>query len=124
MDAERIGTIEILNARIYPLDPQTDSHPLSTSVFVPPGVYPVYRVTEAYYWIMTGRVNAMNPEKIGDGLFVMQHGDAPTGPEVTFPSRTYGQKEFGELLVAPVCTEGHPAQRLRFTLTEAVGAGR
>lgn len=66
---EQVGTVEVLRARVYPLDPTSDSV-LRTTVYVEPGVYPVYRKCDAYRWMMSGKVNERN-EKIGDGLFVM-----------------------------------------------------
>jgi hypothetical protein len=115
----QIGTVELLTVRIYPLDPETADHPLSTSVVVESGTYPVYRQVDAYYWIMTGHVNARGATKIGDGMFTLAEWDAPSGPEVKFPSRRYGPEQFADFLAESVCTEGHPDQRLRFALTKA-----
>ena len=42
--------------------------PLSTSVAVEPGHYPVYRKFDAFCWVMEGRINE-RMEKLGDGLF-------------------------------------------------------
>lgn len=111
---ERVGVVQILALRIYPLDPNGQQGPLSTSVAVEPGHYPVYRKFDAFCWVMDGRINE-RMEKLGDGLFGIGGGDSPTGLPVSFPSRTYGIDEFRELLADPVCQEG-PQQRLRFTV--------
>jgi hypothetical protein len=117
MTAHRqVGTVEILRTRIYPLDSQTDDNPLSTTVVVDPGVYPLFRYFDATYWMMTGRINGRGIDKIGDGLFTMNCSDAPSGPEVRFPSRRFGPDEWAELLAEPTCTEGAPEQRLRINV--------
>lgn len=112
---QRVGTVEVLRLRIYPLDPANDSV-LRTTVAVEPGVYPVWRKGDVYRWMFTGRINDRN-EKISDGLFVMHGGDNPLGPEVTFPSLTYGPDELAKLLAESICQPG-PAQRLRFRIAE------
>lgn len=111
--SEIVGTVEVLRRRVYPLDPATGDHPLSTSVVVEPDTFPVFRDVDAYYWMMTGRINARH-RKIGDGLFVMGGQDEGEGPTVTFPSPRFGPEQLAELLAEPTCTEGDPAQRLRF----------
>ena len=90
---------------------------MSTSVIVEPGEYPVYWDDGAVYWLMTGRLNSRGGQKIGDGMFVMGGGDRPHGPDVTFPSRSYGPEQFADFLREEVCVEG-PAQRLRFEVNE------
>ena len=114
---ERVGTVEVLRDRVYPLDPTSDST-LRTTVFVEPGVYPVYRKADAYRWLMTGRINERN-EKISDGLFVLHGGDNPVGQEVTFPSSTYGPEQLADLMAESICQPG-PDQRLIFRLPAAV----
>lgn len=109
------GTVEVLRVRIYPLDPATGDHALSTEVVVPPGVYPVYRDGDAYFWMLTGQINTRS-RKIGDGLLVMGGSDGGDGPTVTFPSRRYGPVQLAEFMDDPMCTEGDEAQRLRFDL--------
>lgn len=117
---EQIGTVEVLRTRVYPLDPEMGREPLATTVVVEPGTYPVYRDFDAYYWMMTGRINARGSTKIGDGLFSMLNRDEASGPEVTFPSRRYGPDEWTDFIAEPTCTEGHPEQRLRFVVIEPV----
>ncbi len=108
-----IGTVEVLKARIYPLDPEMGDEQLATTVFVDVGVYPLYQHIDAYYWMMTGRINSRGFTKMGDGLFAMSDGDAPAGPEVTFPSPRFGPEQWANFTAEPVCVEGHPDQRLR-----------
>lgn len=115
---EQVGTVELLRERIYPLDPQTADHMLSTSVVVPAGIYPVYRDVMAYYWMMTGRINARGTPKIGDGIFSVVCRDEATGPVVIFPSMRFGPRQFTTFMAEPTCIEDHPDQRLRFILTE------
>jgi hypothetical protein len=113
MSDEQVGTVEILKARVYPLDPEMNDQPLATTVVVDVGTYPLYRHIDAYYWMMTGRINSRGFTKMGDGLFAINDGDAPAGPEVTFPSPRFGPEQWADFIAEPVCTEGHPAQRLR-----------
>jgi hypothetical protein len=113
------GTVEVLQLRIYPLDAMTGDHTLSTEVVVEPGTFPLYRDGDAYFWMLTGRINTRS-RKIGDGMFIMGGSDGGDGPEVTFPSRRYGPVQLAELMDEPTCTEGDPAQRLRFDLTPEV----
>jgi len=115
---QQVGTVEVLRTRIYPLDPKTGDHPLATTVVVEPGTYPLYGYVDTVFWMMTGRINSFGFDKIGDGMFTMNLADAPEGPEVTFPSPRYGPEQWVEFITSPVCTEGHPDQRLRIQKTE------
>lgn len=117
MKAQQIGTVEVLHARIYDLDPERGV-PGSTAI-VEPGTYPLYRHGLAHFWLMRGELNGGGVNRQGDGLIVMQHGDEPIGVEVVFPSRRLGPDEFADLLAHDVCREGHPDQRLRIAFTEA-----
>jgi len=110
---QQIGTVEILRLRVYPLDPATADHPLSTSVVVDPGVYPLYRCMDARYWMMTGRLNGRGPVKMGDGLFSIQSSDEANSAEVRFPSPTFGPEQWADLLDDPTFAEGHAEQRMR-----------
>lgn len=119
-----IGTVEVLRMRVYPLDPEMGHEALATTVVVEPGTYPLHRDFNAYYWMMTGHINARGFTKIGDGLFTMAKWDEASGPEVTFPSRRYGPDQWAEFLAEDVCTEGHPQQRLRITIDEPAEVSR
>jgi hypothetical protein len=118
MEWEQVGTVEILRLRIYPIDPMAEDSPLRTYVAVEPGVYPVFRKFDAYRWMMEGRINKRTA-KIGDGLFEMNAGDMPTGPEVRFSSQVFGAEQFAEFLNDPMCQPG-PEQRLRFNIVVPV----
>ncbi|WP_043654464.1 hypothetical protein [Nocardia thailandica] len=118
-DIREIGTVEILKWRIYPLDAALADEPLATHVSVQPGIYPLYREADAFFWLMTGQINVRGARKIGDGLFDLSAGDGGRGPQVTFPSKTFGRKEFHDLLGDACCLPG-PQQRLRVDLNEEV----
>jgi hypothetical protein len=122
-DTEPVGAVEILRLRIYPLDSETADHDLSTSIVVEPGAYPLYRYMDAYFWMMTGRINRRGFTKIGDGLFGMSGSDEPIGPLVTFPSQRFGPEQLADLMAEPSATEGHPDQRLRFRLWDELDGG-
>lgn len=111
-----VGSVQLLDHRVYPLDPETADHMRSTSVVVEPGIYPVYLDGDAIYWILTGRINARGPRRIGDGLLAAAAADVPVGPELMFPSRRLGPDEFAALLADPACTLNHPDERLRFDI--------
>lgn len=115
---KKVGTVELLTERIYPLDAVAVECRDRTTVVVEPGVYPVYRDIDAFYWMMTGRINGRGFKKIGDGMFEMRASDSAAGPEVTLPSARFGVDQFRKFLAEPTCTEGDGQQRLRFTLAE------
>jgi len=101
---ERIGTVEILVARVYPLDAEMGHEQLATTVFVKSGVYPLYRIFDTRYWMMTGNVNSRGFTRFGDGMFGVREYDAPDdGPEVIFPSRRFGPDEWRDLLADDSC---------------------
>ena len=110
---EQVGIVEVLKARVYPIDPLSE-HPLRTEVWVDPGVFPVYRKADAIRWMLSGRISERN-EKIGDGLYALHSSDNPVGQEVTFPSRVYGIDEFAKFMEERLCRPG-PERRLVFDL--------
>lgn len=114
---KQIGTVEVLRTRTYAIDADTPEP--RVEVVVEPGVFPLYEDGLARYWMMTGRVNASNFKRHGDGIFIAGGGDRPTGPEVTFPSRWFGPDEFAALVAHPTATEGNPEQRLRIAIEES-----
>lgn len=114
----QVGTVEVLRSRVYPIDPHGGNHVLSTSVWVEPGIYPLYRKYDVHCWVMTGVLNE-RIEKVSTGLFGLHAGDNPVGLEVRFPSRAYGSEQLAELLAEPLCQPG-PDQRLRFSFDEEV----
>jgi len=116
MTAQRIGTIEILRVRVYPLDFEA-TNPTRSEVVVEPGVYDLFSDGMTTYWMMRGRLNN-RIERMGDGLFGMRNGDGPSDIEVVFPSQRFGPDEWRDLLAEPMFTEGDPEQRMRVTLVE------
>jgi hypothetical protein len=111
--SERIGYVEILRTRVYPLDAALGYDSAATTVVVAPGVYPLWRDGISHFWMMTGHVNSGRMHRLGDGIFSMMSADEAGGPEVTFPSKVFGPDEWADFLAEPTCTEGHPEQRLR-----------
>ncbi len=116
MSIEQIGTVEILRARTYPLDPETRE--AGTEVIVGPGTYPVYSDGLTTFWMMTGDLSDGGVRRHGDGMLTVTNADVPSGVAATFPSRRMGSDEFRDLLDHPVCREGGDEQRLRFTLAK------
>lgn len=116
MADNKIGSVRILRERIYPLDAAQDVGDINaTTVVVPPGDYPVYRDGDTTWWQLNGYVNTRGFHRLGDGLFSINGGDAPSEQHVEFPSQRLGPQEFADLLADPVCVDG-PEQRLVFTL--------
>lgn len=107
----QIGTVTINRPRAYPLDPAALESP--TSVFVPPGEYPVYLDGFTRYWRMTGSLNQQF-SRLGDGTFSFG-GDGPSDDDVIFYSPRYGPDEWAELIAA-FAIEANPA--LVFTLND------
>lgn len=109
-----VGVVEVLLTRIYKLDPENDS-PNATTVVVEPGNYPLFSDGMSFFWLMRGRVNAGRCfRRMGDGMFAVEPTDRPVGPEVQFPSKTFGRDEWDDFTANdPTCAEHHPQQRLR-----------
>lgn len=116
LDYEQVGTVEILIKRTYAIDGES-SLPIVEGI-VKPGVYPLYQIGEAYFWVMDGVLGLGGVQRVGDGLFVAAGRDVESEIAVRFPSRTFGPKEWKEMLGHPQCKEGHPEQRLRIQLQE------
>jgi hypothetical protein len=110
----RIGTVDVLRLRIYPLDAES-SLDSGRFVVVTPGEYPLYRTGDATYWMLTGQLNARDWHRIGDGLFLAGGSPRGEGPPVTFPSQIYGPDAFAKLLKDPTL-DG----RVRFWIDETV----
>lgn len=110
-----IGTVEILQARTYPIDP-TNKLNTATEACVVPGSFPLLSDGYTYVWLMTGKLNG-NFMRRGDGLFLASGFDLPIDNlVVTFPSPSFGPQDWEELLDHPICHEGDPEQRLRITI--------
>jgi hypothetical protein len=117
--ARKIGTVELLQLRILPLDAEMGHDPRATTVYVDPGTFDVYRRFDVTYWMLKGFINKRGFEKLGDGLFAMHGSDGPSDVEVVFPSKGFGPEEFDDFLSEPICQEGAPAQRYRFQIEQA-----
>jgi hypothetical protein len=112
-----IGSVEILRARTYRIDPMNKDPLMATEAIVKPGVYPLLGDGLTYVWLMKGNING-NSIRRGDGLFLhTDEGDNPLeGFEVEFPSPIFGPDEWKELLADSTTKEGHHEQRLRITI--------
>jgi hypothetical protein len=98
----RVGIVEILKARTYPLTTDQDASLLDTpTALIEPGEYPVYREGGRYYWEMTGHVNGRGIENLGDGMFLMNRADVATDEEVTVTSHWFDPLEWDEFLADP-----------------------
>src|SRR3954471_21463397 len=112
-----IGSVEILKARTYRIDPMNRDPVMGAEAIVKPGIYPLLSDGLTYVWLMKGNING-NSIRRGDGLFLhTDEGDNPLeGFEVEFPSPLFGPDEWKEMLAHPSATEGHHEQRLRITI--------
>jgi hypothetical protein len=117
---KRIGSVEILKARVYPLDAEAHNETRST-VVVEPGHYDLYRDGLSTFWLMRGKLNQRGVWRMGDGMFGLYEGDSPSDIEVVFPSQRFGPDEWADLLASSTCADG-PEQRLRVSLDQAVQA--
>ena len=106
-----VGTVEVLIARTYPLDPEATEG--GTDVIVFPGTFPLFSDGLTRFWMMRGELSDGLVRRRGDGMFTMTPADVPTGIEVVFPSRRFGPDEWDDLTSHDVCREGAPGQRLR-----------
>ena len=114
MSITRIGSIEILRHRVYPLDAETSDHPRHTEVVVEPGTYDLFTDGSDRFWMMRGRLNERGMSKeIGKGLFSMKIGDAPSDIEVVFPSKRMSPPAWTALLADPGF-----AERFRVTIDD------
>lgn len=104
---KHVGDIEIKRQRIYPLDPRSvDLLGLQTTVIVEPGTYPIYEgEIGSLFWMMTGQINKRGFFPHGDGLSTIYTVDAPSGIQVTFPSRIFGPTEFKTFIEEPIFDE-------------------
>lgn len=119
IEPKKIGTVDLLVQRIYPLDNRSPYKNEGTWVIVEPGTYDVYREMDAFYAMWRGRATARGLRKMGDGLFFGQEGDEPVGLEHVFSSMVWGPEQFREFVgTDPICQLG-PNQRMRWNVPEA-----
>lgn len=111
----KIGTVELLAVRVYPLDAKNMA-PDRTEVIVQPGVYDLFSDGYNRYWVMTGKVNLRGFSNVGNGMFMAVGHDEDGDIDVTFPSPRFSPKEWDELMTWPECQSG-PHARLQVTFT-------
>jgi hypothetical protein len=110
---KHVGTVEVLRARTYRIDP-TNRDRIATEAIVMPGAYPLLSDGFTRIWLMTGTLNGSFLRR-GDGMFIASPNDMPLdGLTVTFPSASYGPDEWAAMLNDPVALPGDE-QRLRIT---------
>lgn len=114
MQCKQVGTVEILDKRVYPMDSTTPDP--STSAIVLQGVYPLYELGEAKFWVMEGVLNLGGLQTVGDGLMIRTPHDEISDIAVRFPTRALGPREWKALVDDPVAQEGHKDQRLRIRM--------
>jgi hypothetical protein len=110
----QIGTAEITQLRVMPLDPQSSSL-VRTEVTVEPGTFPIVRSLDCIFVLFRGHLSSRY-RKIGDGLFMMGD-DKPWGPKLVFPGRFYGIEQWQEFMQDTLCQPG-PAQRYILRMDE------
>lgn len=114
IECKQVGTVEVLVSRVYPLDPSTMDP--STFAVVEPGVYPLYELGDARFWVMDGTLNVGGLQKIGDGLLISTPHDEASNVAVKFPTRSWGPKQWKEFVAEPTAQEGHKDQRIRIRM--------
>lgn len=123
----QIGTVVIVNAdQAYPTKPGKYNCPPEEvgeeMAYVEEGsVFPLYESDGHRWWEMKGNVLDFSSdiERLGDGLFTMSTGPRDTGRTVEFSSVVMNAAEWIDFMENPRCVEGHPEQRLRFTISVA-----
>lgn len=108
---KQIGTVEILRDRFYDSTEHGD-------VLVPTAVYPLLETaTGGLVFELSGypAIAAYTPERIGDGMFMIDPSDRVRETKVVnFLRPIKGDRD--EFLASELCTEGHPEQRLRIRI--------
>lgn len=118
---EQVGTVNILQPRVYPRYPRKPEERLTTAdefAQVDAGTWPVYRndTDSLIYWEMEGELLKIETtfESLGDGMFTARQKPAPQGQLVTFRSVAFTLDEFITFFTTdPSVVEG-PEQRLVF----------
>lgn len=108
---KHIGFVDILRDRFY----DNTEH---GEVLVPAGRYRLLETVDgALAFELRGypAIGSYRPERIGDGIFLMDPNDRPkSGKPVEFVRRIRGDRE--EFLRSSECEEGNPAQRFRIQM--------
>jgi hypothetical protein len=113
----KVGTVEILVLRVYPIDPRNFNKD-RTEVVVQPGVFDLYRQAEMFFWVMRGEINLRGFQPLGHDIFTVNSDDEGSGVMVEFPSAYFSDVDFRDCLACHEFTEGHPAQRVRVIITD------
>lgn len=116
MRIESIGYVEFLRDRLY-------EKTARGSILVPAGQYELVksRATNAIGFRVIGypAQPAFKPQKIGEGMYLIDPSDRPISTEsVTFIRWIVGDSE--EFLESDICKEGHSEQRFRISLKGAI----
>jgi hypothetical protein len=122
---EQIGTVNILEPRLYPRypakPPRLEITTADELVNVEDGWWPVYRDDDGLiYWEMEGELvrieNTFN--SLGDGMFMARQELRALRERVIFRSMTYTAKEFAEFRASdPLVTGDDSVRRLVFKVT-------
>lgn len=121
----QIGTVELLQERVYPRYPIRDQQLTTATPFVEvgPGLWPVYRQdeTDLIYWEMSGVSITLEPtfRSMGDGMFTT-YNDVVRGDTVTFRSRTFTPDEFDEFRTTDPTVLPGDGQRLVFDVERVI----
>lgn len=107
----KIGTVEMLVPRIYPLSPDS-----TQEAFVRPGVYDIITNGENFWWALKGKISGVTQrtEALGNGIFAVYKEDSPSGSAVAFPSPTMSRELFEDILTDP-----EMLKRMRFTIEKS-----
>lgn len=118
---KQVGTVNILEPRVYPRRPRKPDEQLTTAdefVQVDAGTWPVYRndADGLIYWEMEGELLKIEStfESLGDGMFMARQKPTPQGQLVIFQSVAFTLDEFTTFFTTdPAVVEG-PEKRLVF----------
>ena len=121
MTRTQIGTVKILQERVYPRYPVTPPRELTTAdefVSVDTGKWPVYRGDDGLiYWEMEGELIKIEPtfQSLGDGMFISRQRAVPQARRVIFRSTTYTDAEFSRFRTTdPLVVGDDSVRRLIF----------
>ena len=118
---EQIGTVNILEPRLYPRYPSKPEKEITTAdplVQVDAGKWPVYRAANGLiFWEMEGELVKIENtfESLGDGMFMSRPRVHVQGELVIFRSMTFTNEEFAEFRASnPLVVGDDSVKRLVF----------
>jgi hypothetical protein len=124
MTRTHIGSVNILQERVYPRYPVTPPRELTTAdefVSVDTGKWPVYRGDDGLiYWEMEGELIKIEStfEDLGDSMFMSRQRAVPQGSRVIFRSTAYTDAEFSRFCTTdPLVVGDDSVRRLVFEVT-------